>query len=646
MGPAVRFSGQDVGVDPEILAIQERLRTDTVFWAEHCATIVAADKRPVRLKARPWQLAFDEALERQRLAGLPQRAIILKARKLGFSTWVQAKFMQRVSQRPFQVALTVAHRQDAAATLYDMASVMYQRLPGDVELGELIYGEPRAAPFSVKPQLVNVGESRSGARWMVLGDKQRKAEASIYQTMTAGAKGGARSSTPSAIHASEVAHIEDPDFLIGLFNSLPLIPDTIGVQESTAHGFNHFYDAWKKAVAGEETDSGLWAPLFFGWQDNPFNRFPFASDQARDRFAKTIGDKAGNGDDDEPWLVEQFGVSLEQLHWRRIVRDGPECKYGDVEMFHQEHPATPEQAFIGSGRPVFPGILVARMIRAAQEAPAPVEGVLRGVDFRERRTRQGTVLVPQGAEWVPVDQIEREDEETWPLGDRLLVWEHPVNEATQEGVPTTEVKPDGQYIVFGDVAEGRGVASDDPDYNVVQVLDHFTRKQVARYRSHIAIHDFPLILLLVALYYNEATLAPEKTGIGIGVVDALQKDYRYRRMYRTRRAGDSQRNDPMESLVGWKTTPVTKPLLELTFGIVLKTGEHGVRDVQTAREATTYVEDPKNRAKHGAQPGAHDDLLLGIMGAHRVAAELQPRRPGKGSGRMGGSGVVDPLTGW
>jgi hypothetical protein len=80
------------------------------------------------------------------------RAIILKARKLGFSTWVQAKFMQRVTQMPFQYALTVAHR-GAAAVLYDMASLMWERLPNDGS-SELIYGEgtERPAPFSVKPR--------------------------------------------------------------------------------------------------------------------------------------------------------------------------------------------------------------------------------------------------------------------------------------------------------------------------------------------------------------------------------------------------------------------------------------------------------------------------------------------------------------
>jgi hypothetical protein len=36
--------------------------------------------------------------------------------------------------------------------LYDMASLMRERLPTDAQLGEMIYGKAgRAAPFSVRP---------------------------------------------------------------------------------------------------------------------------------------------------------------------------------------------------------------------------------------------------------------------------------------------------------------------------------------------------------------------------------------------------------------------------------------------------------------------------------------------------------------
>jgi hypothetical protein len=63
----------------EIAEVRERLRTDTKFWAEHCATILNEDKVAVRLKARPWQAHFDAELEKQHAAGRPMRAIVLKS---------------------------------------------------------------------------------------------------------------------------------------------------------------------------------------------------------------------------------------------------------------------------------------------------------------------------------------------------------------------------------------------------------------------------------------------------------------------------------------------------------------------------------------------------------------------------------------
>jgi hypothetical protein len=1001
-------------LDPEIAAVRERLRTDLPFFARHCLTVLTEDKRPVRLEARPWQARtpltpshvtpLDEALEAQRANGQPQRAIILKARKLGMSTWMQAKMFQRVALHPFQYALTVAHTRGAAAVLYDMASLMWERMPNERELSELIYGvgSERPPPFDFKPRRLNKGESRNGARWMVLGDPMRRVEASIYETLTAGAKGGGRASTPSILHGSEVAQYEDPEYLVGLLNAVPKTPESVVVLESTARGFNHFYDRWVRAVEGAEDPEtgGLYVPLFYGWQDSPFNSLPFVSDGARARFETAIGDPDGGGDEEELMLAETFGVSLEQLRWRRVTI-AEECG-GDVEFFHQEHPAcltaetrvstnlgivsiveaaravetesgpilrwgpqpastiyklttkqgrvlrgthdhpvetdaglvglsqlesgtkielraprfadhpfvecwdgplgskshivmtgelarwigyfmgdgswhagtvdfaldakdpdvvddvarltmgffgrvpgrreisrvrgrkgmtnlrvgcaaarpllhrlgligtngsgawrrevcvpeciwrsprgvvreflrglfecdgsasqgfarfasskeqfardvqllllgfglnavmhrqtrpagsghmytfftlqlggdaarafhdeigfigerkralrpekptsnrgrgcvgtvlwdevetveedgfeitydftmdtdehlfmaggivthnTPEQAFIGSGRPVFPGILVAKMIKAAESAPAPVEGVLRGDEWKIHKTRSGTVKVPQRALWVPRDQVTRDDIDRWGSLGRLAVWEHPINAETQEGIAPAKVKSDGQYVVFADVAIGSGGTMGDGDWHAVQVLDHVARVQVARFRSRIPVHDLPILLYLIALYYNTAWLAPEVNGPGQGVIDALRNDLRYPLLYRRRTRGDDDRTDAAGHLLGWQTTLQSKPLMEQTFGQALREGSHGLRCVLTGREATTYVEDPKNAAKHGAQKGAYDDLLMAFMGAHRVAAELRPREPGK-TRRVRGRDVVDPLTGY
>jgi hypothetical protein len=623
---------------------QDRLRWDTPFWARHCATVLTPSKRPVRLEARPWQARtpetpahmtpLDEALERQRAAGMPMRAIILKARKLGMSTWVQAKLMQRVTQLPFQYCLVAAHRRDAGQQLFDMARLMYRRLPLEADLG-----------FAVKPAwLGGTDVARGGTGYMTLGDRHRPEEASTYEVVTAGGKGGGRGSTPTGFHGSEVAHYEGPEFLVGAVNAVPDEPETIVVLESTASGFNSFYDRWQRAVEGstDPETGGLYVPLFYGWQDNPFNALPFLSDDARDRFSRTVGDPDGGGDEEEMWLVEQFGVTLEQLRWRRATRD-EKCD-GKVEVFHQEHPATPEQAFIGSGQPVFGGILIARAIKAAESAHTPVEGVLRPADVVERRTRAGSVLVPQRALWVPAADVTAEDRERWGTG-RLVVWEHPVNEVSQQGMQAHERGPDGQYVTFVDPAQGVGTV-EDADYSAIQVIDHLSKMQVARYRSRVSIHQLPLLALLIAVYFNESWLAPEKTGLGIGLVETLRQDYRYRLLYRTRRRGDDDRSGPGDHLLGWSTNPQTKPLMEQTFGQALRDDVHGLRDPATAREFTTYVEDPKNPARHGAQKGAHDDLAVCWMGAYRVASELKPRDPSKRrTGRVRGWRPIDPITG-
>lgn len=612
--------------------IRTRLLEDSVFWARHCCTILDEDKRPVKLEARPWQLDLDAKLQAQHDAGMPMRALILKARKLGFSTLVQAKFVQRLTQQPFQVALAMAQDRKTSGVLADMVSLMYDRLPSEEELG---FG------FSIRPRLLGKGTTRAGVRFFEYGDPLRPSEKSVYETMTAGAGGVGRGYTPSMFHGSEVAHWQDPEVVVGALNAVPSRQGTIVVLESTANGFNHFHGRWKRAVNGaEDPDTGgLYLPLFYGWQDNPANMLAFPSPEARERFGNTIGDEHHGGDAEEHELIEAYGVTLEQLRWRRN-KISEDCE-GKIEVFHQEHPATPEQAFIGSGNPVFSGIHVARAIRQADEALPPAEGVLRPADVKEKRTRAGSVLVPGRAIWVPKADMSMDDRTRWGAWT-LRVWEHPVNAQTEKE-RDGEPRPDGQYVAFADIAQGTA-DRDDPDYSAIQVVDHLTKMQVASYHSRIDIHDYPEIVLLVGLYFNRAWIAPEVTGLGIGVVDKLVKDYRYPRVYRRRRAGDDGRSDTREELRGWATDRRTKPLMEQTMGEAFREETHGLRCVQTARQFTTYVAD--DRGNHGAQHGEHDDLVMAYMGVQRVASELQPRDPNRRKGPVERFEPFDPLTGY
>jgi hypothetical protein len=104
----------------ELDELRHRLAYDTPFFARHCLWIANKERKLQRLDPLPWQARtpetpahmtpLDEALEDQRASNRPMRVIILKARKLGMSTWVQAKAMQRVTQLSLQSSLTVCHR--------------------------------------------------------------------------------------------------------------------------------------------------------------------------------------------------------------------------------------------------------------------------------------------------------------------------------------------------------------------------------------------------------------------------------------------------------------------------------------------------------------------------------------------------------
>jgi hypothetical protein len=663
-----------------VAAVRERLQTDTPFWAggvtrdpetglwlrpgpddfQGCAKVVNKARRLVPLVGHPWQLEFDAKLEEQRAAGRPMRAIILKARQLGFSTWVQAKICQRLTMFMYQQATVVAQDVDTAGKLFNMTTTMHAHLPSEAELG---------LGFNIKPQITGSSFSPNGRKFVSFGEASRKLREagrggeSVLDIDTAQSAEAGSGGTRNLVHLSEVA--KWPDFatqgtkskMVSMLNSVPFEPETLVVLESTAYGLNHFYRRWISAVAGDadELTGESYIPIFVPWWRDPAYTVAFPTEGHRERFVDSIGAVDEYSPDDEVMLAEALELSAEQLLWRRMqIRTQHE---GNVELFKQENPATPEEAFIGSGNPVFPGILVQKAIRAAEKEPEPVLGTIRAVEHQTRRTRGGTIEVPTRVIWVPGDQALRDE----PL---LRVWEHPVPEgeqappeasevpatagtlqsahpaaeAAREAEKASELLP-GQYVVGVDVAEGEANTFTEGDFHAVHVLDHVRKVQVAEYVSRIDIHKFPLWVLLVALYYNDAQLAVEVNGPGIAVIEPIQKDYRYSFCYRRRQAS-STRDRPVEQ-VGWKTDQVTKPLMEGTFAEALEEGTHGIRSVPLARELNTYVVD--DRGKHGAQPGEHDDRLMAAMIARRVAVLLQPRRRKRRKSRFA---AEDELTGY
>ncbi|MCD8117184.1 MAG: hypothetical protein LUE21_08760, partial [Oscillospiraceae bacterium] len=295
-------------------------------FIEENLSIRTKDARIVPFKLNAAQLRLYRALEDQRRAGKPMRAIVLKARQLGFSTLAEALIFQRTATRPNINSLIVAHREDAAAGLFEMSRRFYETMPEDrrppcrtANSHQLIFGSPERDPARrAKDPGLN----------------------SRIRCATTGGAGVGRGDTIHNVHASEFAWWvgDKAQAWAAIMQAVPSEPDTMVIVESTANGYDQFHAMWQAAVAGESD----FVPLFFPWFEEPSYR------------KKPDPDAVWTAKERE--LQSRYHLDGEQLAWRRwCIRNN--CA-GDERIFRQEYPSCPEEAFITSGQSVFDGELL------------------------------------------------------------------------------------------------------------------------------------------------------------------------------------------------------------------------------------------------------------------------------------------------
>lgn len=607
------------GVDDQ--AVLERLRTDTPFYAEHCLKIVDPDSELVPFVYRTGQLKLDRALEAQRRAGKPMRGILLKSRRFGGSTSVQAKLHQRTTTRANRRGLTVAQDNDTAGELFDIGKVFNDELPADL-------------PIELRPRRTRTRNSIGGQAMLQFGDINSQLKIDTAKEVNAG-----RGKTITDLHCSEVAFWPDPRKALSLLNAVMDRPETLVVLESTANGHNFFKQRWHRAEQG----LGGYVAVFVGWPEDENCTLAFADQDEAERFRREEVGRGEYGIDEARLLTR--GCTLEQLHWRRqTIVDKAD---GSLALFKQEYPSTPMEAFVGSGKHVFSIVFIEDAEQEARSAPEPEEGLFVAKDYAQRHFMTGTIDVPTGALWVPASATDlASGKDYWKLWERppdlkalrRLRDENEIDEAEYrerlEGRPA-ELN-EAQYVVVLDPAAGEEATSGgDSDWHAIQVIDHHTLRQVAEWRSRCDRDLAPLEALLGALFFNTALVAVETTGgYGLGPVDWLWKRAGYKRLFRRRAVGQMQ--DKRQRLLGWDTNRRTKPAMEDTMAELLREGakdgnEIGIRSIDLVGELKTYVKRPDG--KHGADEDAHDDLLLAFMVAQRVAQLERPRILASGAGK-------------
>ncbi len=240
----------------------------------------------------------------------PVRIIILKARQLGISTFTEAITTYLATNQPNTDAVILAHINESASKIYEMTQLFINELPEGLKPKQK-YQNRKMLMFDDP----NGGDGlKSSIRVMVANDSTR---------------GG----TYKLAHLSEVAFWEHPeDALLALNQAVPMHEESMIIIESTANGFNHFYNLWQDAVNGRND----YTPIFFPWYVDPNYSMPYRG------FELTPY---------ESDIKERYNLTLDQLQWRRwcIANN---CGNDELK-FRQEYPITPEEAFITSGASVF-----------------------------------------------------------------------------------------------------------------------------------------------------------------------------------------------------------------------------------------------------------------------------------------------------
>lgn len=521
-------------------ATRLRLYKDFEFYASKALKIRTKDAKIVPFKLNRAQKRLLDAVLAQWEETGRVRVVILKARQLGFSTLVGGFLYWWLSQHRATKGIVVTHKGDATTALFDMTKRYHTEVPA--------FLRPSTSKASSKE--LKFDKLDSG-----------------YMVATAGADTVGRGETLQAAHLSEVGlwpKLKAREIMNGLLQAIPSVDDTFVFIESTARGLSGpFYEAWQAAVAGT---SG-YLPYFAPWFEDDRYREPVPAG-----FTRTF-------DEDEycAKVLDVYGETLgdDQLVFRRqkIALDGP-------DLFKQEYPTFPEDAFLTSGAPVF------NLTKLAERRDA-LPDILHRMDYD------------------PIEQVLSPN----PRG-RLHLFR--------------EIDPNMDYTVAVDVSKGTGGEQDtsEGDWSVAQVLDRYKR-QVAVWRGKVEPDYLAVICYHLGHLFNEARMAIEFNNHGILPNTMLYKTgvmvrgelKTYDNLY-TREVYDKI-TDEMREELGFYTDVKTRPLIIDELRQAVRDGTIMLNDPTTIDEMTTFVADPKT-GKIEAEVGCHDDTVMALAIANHI----------------------------
>jgi hypothetical protein len=575
----------------ESLAVKvKRWKSDFPAYAREVLRIKTKQGTLVPFELNRAQRALWDLVKKDLDAGRPVRVYILKARQLGFSTFVKGLEYWHDTLNRFQNSLTVSHSMDSAQELFTKHTVFYSMSPSEVRPARK-RSNRREMRFMKDPSDEEVRKA---------SERGEKPDIGLQSTLiiqTAENPHLGASFTIHFAHLSEFARYEkiQKDVRLSmatLMASVPTLPNTYVFLETTAWGLGYSKDFWDRDDNGFHKFFVSWVAddaytvadfhdeLEYGRhsldevEDGPYGNELEVWEHVKRELKRWYPEEA----DDEKWLLHQ---SLCRMAWRRkSIRVDHQA---DLELFRQEFPCYAEEAFLTSGDHVFDVGKIADIKKTLR----PTARDLRFPPDRFRFHKQRRAFYR--AQYGP-----------------LRIYEEP-----KTGV---------RYVIGADVSEGVGHG----DASAAAVLSIPELKQVAvfhaGYRNDyetqppIDPDDFADVLDVLGRNYNTAYIACEVNGPGFATNLKLGKTLHYPAIYR-REVMDAKMGT-LQKKYGWHSNKATKNVLITDLRAAIRDDLIQFRDLLTLDELGHYVQ---INNQFGAAPGQHDDLVIALGLAMQMA---------------------------
>lgn len=592
--------------------IRVRIRYDFPFWAMMFVMIQNKDGGDdIHFRLNCPQRKLLQMFEGMRIARLPIRVCVLKARQWGGSTltqlymlWIQLVLKKGVN------SVIVGHEMTSTTEVDNMIDKVLESYPK-----ELLYD--MGAIFSRNTSIRRPTKTPNISKISARGCK--------IKLGTAERPNSARGGNSSLVHCTEIAFWKTTEgktpqqIVRSACAGAKPTPLSMIVYESTANGTGNFFQrTYDAASRGESSFKSIFVSWFeiegYQMEMTEKEKEKMCTDLIKRRH-DTIAPNSSSVSGAYLYHLWELGATLEGIKWYMFKRG----EFDDDGDMFAEYPSTAIEAFVHSGANVFDTALVEKF-KPACCAPR----------WKGELTGRGNI------EYAIGDRSGmRNTENTDFLKDiqfvddeygRLSVWAKP------EADEPDEIVRD-RYLVTVDIG-GRGTKA---DWSVICVFDRIWMIEggkpsvVAQWYGHIDMDVLAWKAAQIAKWYNNALLVIESNTLETKDrdrhVDGDQTDFIllqikdvYPNLY-CRKQSEQDIKAGKSVKYGFHTNIQTKPMIISTLVKVIREQAYVERDEGCLDEYKQYEKKPNG--SFGAVLGMHDDkLMTRAIGLHICFFEM------------------------